>query len=363
MRMNEGRIGWAEGISVSALTLFSCGVFALDPSFAYENGNLTYLSIPLSMLVSLLPVLFIVGSMKKTGSRDLASHMRKTMGGVLAPAAALPLVAALVYCAARPLINFTEVLHRLVYDGVSYPAILSFVIPVTVFIAWKGFESIGRLAVIFTGFIALSVAAAAISAAPSFETYRLYPLYSGGTGSFVSFTASETLMFIPPLAALTVCGSGLNGAENAGKTAAVSAAAAAFAACAVQLAIGLVYPYRVLSGLLMPLYRINFLSLAQSYALRLDKLFIMVWLNGAVISAAYCIYAASRLFAGTFAMRDVTPAVAALSAALLFTVMFGVLRDFASVSRVDSAVKKYGWLAAAAPAVLAIPRFRRREKE
>ena len=319
--MKTGRIGYAEGIALTAISLFINGLFSADSRTAYANGNSTYLSIPLAVMLSLILTMLLMNASKN--DENLPELMRRGTGRIGAAILSLPIAAAFVLAAAKPLVGFAEVLHRLVFDGVSYWAILLYVFPVTVFIAWKGFESLGRLALIFSGLILASVVIAAVSASPEFDSSRLYPLLGTGPKEFLSFTASETLFLLPPLIAAHINLKGLNGREQARKIAVISALLAALLVGLTQLALGLIFPYKVLAGLLLPLYRINFLSLSQSYVLRLDKLFIMVWLTGSIISSAYLIFSASLLVTSAFGARNNTPAVLALSFAVLAVMSVG----------------------------------------
>ncbi|MBO4563257.1 MAG: GerAB/ArcD/ProY family transporter [Clostridia bacterium] len=342
MRLNEGRIGYAEGIAAAAAAVSVCAIFSVDPASAYTNGNSTYISIPLAALISLVPVLAVSRALERSGKGGLAEHLECAYGTAGAALFALPLTVSLLFCAARPMTCFLDVLQSLIYDGVSYASLAAFVFPVMALIAWKGFESIGRLALIVSGLLVFSLVFAVASAAPSFETYRLYPLMGVGAARFTQFTASELMFTLTPMSALLVCGKGLNGIAPMRKTAAAASIVSAAVCFSAQFAISLVYSYKGLTGLLMPLYRINFLSLAQSYALRLDKLFVMVWLSGAIVSSAYCVYAAARLHAGVFRERDITPAAASFSLVVCAAVLAAARMDYTAVKTANGIMLRFG---------------------
>lgn len=353
MRINDGRIGPLEGSAAAAVALFICGVFSIDAKRAYGEGNSTYVAIPLSILVSLVLVILLSRAIERSGCADLAEYLDKRIGFAGGFPILVMVSAGMIRCAVKPFSGFLEVLHRLVFDGASYPMILAFVFPVTVFITIRGFESIGRLAVCFGGIILLSLIAAVVSAAPTYEVYRLYPLMGDGTKSFIRQTAEYTLNALPPLLGLLVMGKGLNGLRFAEKCA-VRASIVSAAACALtQTALGMTYSYDTLSGLLMPLYRINFLSLSQSYALRLDKLFIMVWICGCVISSAWMLFTASRLFSGFFHGGSTVPAAIAFSALACALILAGFERDYAIVRTAEDIAAKYGAAIVAAAALCA----------
>lgn len=351
MKLKEGRMGVLEGSAAATVALTVNGIFSTDAKYAYSEGNSTYVWVPASILLSLIPVFVLSYSMERRSCGDLAEYADRTCGKAMGGVAVALIVAGLIYCAAKPFTCFLEVLHRLVFDGVSYNAVLAFIFPVTVFAALKGFECIGRLAAVFDGLLLISILTAIASAAPTYESYRLYPLMGDGALSLLRSTASQTLAALPPLLGLLASARGLNGIRYARKCAAASALISAFICGAVQLALGLTYTYKTLSGLLMPLYRINFLSLSQNYALRLDKLFIMVWLCGCVISSAYCIYCAARLHAGFFRSRDADPPLIAFSAVVCALMLAAYTKKYEAVSLTEHFTVRYGAAFVALPVI------------
>ena len=366
MRLREGRIGRREAIAAAAVSLCMNGIFAIDGAYAYSGGNSTYVTVPLAALCSLLPILLLVFSMERCGSTSLSEHLLGVMGCVFGRLLAVLLGFALVICAALPLAAFAQVLHKLVYDGVKYSAILAFIFPVTVFTAIKGFESIGRTALCIAGFLLASFAAALISASNGYELYRLYPLMGGGAAHVASFSLSETLAFMPPLTALAVCAEALQGLDNVRRSACGASLISAAVCLAAQLAVGLSYPAEILTGMTLPLYRIGFLSANPGYLMRLDKLFIMIWLMGAMLSGAYCIYSASRLYAGVFRQRDVTPAAAVVSLFVCGSLLALLEDESGAVSRIGGIAARYGFalvlmpvLAASAAGLIKAKKLRR----
>lgn len=354
MRLNEGRVGVTGAAALTSAAMITNGLFALDPEFAYAKGNSAYLALPLSALVSLVIVLLLLGSMKRAGSKDLAEHLQNRFGRMGALIAAIPIIAALVICAAEPMTAFMRVLHRLVYDGVSFYAILFFIFPITVCAAWKGLETLTRTAIILLSVMLVSFAAACLAAIPDFRAYRLYPIIGDGIRHFIYLSAAETLAFLTPLTAAAIHMQGMHGARSAQKVVLIASIASALVMGSVELAVSAIYPYKVLSGLLMPLYRINFLSLSQSYLIRLDKLYITVWLGVCVLSSAYMTNSAAHLFARSFRLRDVTPAVASFSLILLSVLLISVTARYGFLSGIHNALVRFGWLGIFVPVVAAI---------
>ena len=69
--MRMGRIGLSEAVCVAAIALSTGGVFGIDPVYAYLGGNSTYISMPLSIIVSLLIMLPVLKLMDATKCRDI----------------------------------------------------------------------------------------------------------------------------------------------------------------------------------------------------------------------------------------------------------------------------------------------------
>lgn len=351
MKRDRGMTGFFAGTSLAAVSLFTCEVFSVDPKTAYENGNSTYLALPLAVIVSLVALIpaILAGRGEKDGLAGLFSYAFGRVGGAFA---AIVLSLSFIRAAAKPMTAFALVLSRLVFDGVPYTRIMLYLIPVTVLIALKGFESAGRLALIFSGLILASVVTAALTASSEFAAYRLYPLPSANADT-AKTVWSGIVFALPPLAALFVNGESLGGVKNVRKTAAAAAFGSAAAIGLTQLALALIYPHRVLSGLLMPLYRINFLSLRQSYALRLDKLFIFIWLTGCVISCSYLILSAALLIKKAFCAQKGVPAVLAVSAAVFFSVTAEFSQNYAAAAYIESFFSRFGTLFALVPTLAA----------
>ena len=344
MKMRMGRIGLSEAVCVAAIALSTGGVFGIDPVYAYLGGNSTYISMPLSIIVSLLIMLPVLKLMDATKCRDISELFLKSAGRAGGIMLMLPICAALLICAAKPLMAFAQVLHRMVYDGVKYSSIIVFMFPVAVFMAWKGLETVGRTAKCIAVLPLVALAAAVMSSASGFEIYRLFPLVGDGMKHFVLFAVSDTFVFIPPIAGLLICGEALGGNEFIRK-AAVRSAFIAFAVCFIaQLAISLSFRSGLLAESVMPLYKIGFLTAKQSFVLRLDKLFIMIWLCGALVSCAYCIYSSSLFFSKMLSQKDVTASVAA-SSLITCTLLLEIIKvDNAVVEKIRNAISYYGAL-------------------
>ena len=145
----------------------------------------------------------------------------------------------------------------------------------------------------------------------------------------------------------------MHGVTFARRAGAYAAAISALVCALVLFMLARVYSYKALSELFMPLCRVNYLSVERGYIMWLDKLLVMVWLNGCILSSAWCIYGAALLYALAFAQRDVGPAVIFIS---LIAGAYALCEYSLGVSwaeTADSLLLRYGVLLAFAPLTLA----------
>jgi len=343
MSLRQGRIGTYEAVAMTAMALFFYGVFAIDPAFAYTAGNSVYAAIPLSIGLSLGIFLLYYAAMKKSRSRDLYDLLTYSVGRAGAGIVSAMLIAMLLICAYIPTSRLITLLNAFVFVTRHYEYMCVYLIPVVGVIVFLGFETISRMSLFYAPLIFLATLAAAAAAFPSYQTYRLYPLFGDGVFHMLEFAVSDTVMFIPPLFGILVAGRTIQGLGKA-KRAAIYSGVIAIGICAVTLfALALVFDYKELTPIRIPLYRIN-MRLPQSHVfVRLDKLGIFIWLAGAILSSIYTLYIAAILYARTFSQGDVRPAAAALGALLLSVIQAGQGKLHQSFYDAINFLHRYGY--------------------
>ena len=343
------------------------GIFSTEPSWAYSSGNSAYISAPVSCALAALTAAAVFSLLERTNADSLQSLLRSRFGRLGSALLVLPLAAALVICAARPISVFAQVLHRQVYDGSGYFSILAFIIPVTFFMAAKGARSVSGTAVCVAFVFAGALIAGVLLPMRGFETYRLYPIMGDGAGHMLRFAASDELFVAAPLVGLCAFGNGFISLSNVKRGSLIAAAAAAFLIAVCRFAEGLAYDPKTLSDMLMPLYRLSFVSPRPGALVRFDKLMIMLWLSGCMVSSAYCITAAAELLEPSAENAKIPrlPMVICMAAVLLIVILpLRVPDDTLIKARLF--VSKYGailllpTLAAAAAAALKTPKRNKR---
>lgn len=352
MNYREGRIGTQEGVSVAVIALSTSGLFCIDSSYAYSKGNSTYITLPLSIIVSLLVFLLCWRGMRSSGCRNLNELITFSMGKVIGKIVVLIITAVFIVSALEPLSIFIQVMTGLIYDNAEYTMITLFLIPVVFLVAVFGLESIGRIAKCFAILLAVMLLISIVSTLGEVETFRLYPLLGDGIGHMTEFTLSEVFSFLPAMCGLMVAGNGLQGVKSVKRVGIISAVIAIVICATVQLFLGLIYTYRDLQNTFVPLYRINLHNLLEAYQTRMDKLTFMGWLNGCIIACAFYIYSAGLTFSKGFNQRDVRPAI------LTFTVITTALvfMKFENIAINAAWLKtfytKYAYIAIAAPLII-----------
>ena len=355
MRHKVGRIGVSEAVSAAAVVMCINGLIDIEPNYAYSLGNSTYVSIPASAVIALALFTSVCAVMKRSGACDLWQLFKLSFGKVGAILPTALICVSLLACASIPLGNFTHVLDDHVYEGVEYPTLFAFLLPAVVFIAYKGLEVMGRTSKIYSVILVVSLAVAFVVSLPRQQVYRMYPLMGDGARHALMFSASSLACFVPPLSALLIFGRGLQGigfTKRAGIIASIIAAAVCFA---VHFMLSRLYTYKGLTNVFMPLCRINYQGIERGYIMWLDKLLVMAWLNGAIISAGYCIYESALLFVKAFSMDDVTPAVFMMSTVVCALTLLEFICDIERASILNSFALKYGAVLSVLPLAVTIP--------
>lgn len=307
MNIRLGRIGEREGASAAAIAMTVSGIFTFENKLLYENGNSTYITLPLSVLVSLMFFILILQLMKSSGIENLGELFSAGLGGVVSPIVSVAFALLIIYSAYAPLSQFVRAMHGLFFDGVSYSRIVVFTMPAVIVLSLLGFETIGRSARLTAPVLFALLLLSTAASSSEFEAYRLYPLPGSAVEQIAIQTLEEVGTFLPALLCLLINADGLNGIETAKRSGVRAALFSAVICCISQLALGLCYTYRELGELFMPMFRINYLSKFEAHFMRMDKLAHMIWLAGGMIASSFYIHAGARWFSHFFDIRDVRP--------------------------------------------------------
>lgn len=342
MKLSEGRIGNAEGISVLGIALTANGIFVLDIAEDYRFGNTTYISFPAAIVLGFLVFLLLWSAMRLAGKGTLVEFLDHAVGKTGASFVLALLIGLLVFDAYCVLSRFVTMVHTLVYGNDTVFTILTLIVGTAAWIAFLGFECIGRLAKCFALLLLLLLLGELLIPIKSYETYRLFPLPADALMNVASGAVRGGFAVVPPLVLLLCFGNGLQGLKSIKRIGTIAVPVSILLTGAAQLCIGMVFSADELQKTFIPLYELNVKMVEESYFFRLDKVALFLWLAGALIAAAYETYGAANLFCRRFSRHDVRPAVAAFFTVLLCTIAAEHAGSYGLITRVFYIVHRYG---------------------
>ena len=145
MRLNEGKIGMQESASIAAVAITACSVFLLDSEKAYSRGDATFISLPVSIAVSLAMFMLMWYAMRRTGARNLNELFDMCAGKAIGTV--LSIVAALIFIlyAYRLMARFCILIHGRVFAAAEYESVALWIAVPVAYAAIKGLECLSRL--------------------------------------------------------------------------------------------------------------------------------------------------------------------------------------------------------------------------
>lgn len=353
MNLREGRIGVREGISIAAIAMCTSGLLTFDTKNTYACGNAAYITLPVGGIIALVFFIIVLAAMRRSRAKNLSELILSAFGGTIGTAVTLVLMLCLLAAAYSPLSGFIQVLHGLFFNGIGYGKLAMYVLPTVLFVAWLGFETIGRTAKCFALLLLIVLAVSILTASSEFETYRLYPFPGSNIGLLTRQAFSQSGAFLPALLSLLITCTGLQGTHHAKKAGVIAALISAAVCAAAQFAVSLAFTYTELGDLFMPLFRINNLKSLETHLLRMDKLAHIAWLTGGMLTGSFYIYSASLLFSQVFGVRDIRPVLSSnvLLVGLLIIIDFEGIMRFLPDPRAANA--EYGFIFIVVPTALA----------
>ena len=351
MNLREGRIGNQEAVAVTMLAAVLNTVFVTEGQRLYHSGNQTYLSVMASAALSLIVFLLAARAMAHRGLADLNGLLNDSFGRTVGSILGAGIALLLVISAAMPLIRVLYVLHRYIYVDAGREVIAVYLLAALLILTLFGWESLGRLAKLCLFPTLAAFLVVLLSGIPDYAPYRLYPLLGGGTEKFLRASLSGVFSFLPPLLMLLICARGVHGPENAARLGAIALLFSGIFCMLVQLCLGLMFTTEELSRIYSPIYRLTMVvRFAQS--MRLDKILLFFWIAAALAGMAALLYAASLQMTRSLRLKDVRPAVAALTGLGATITLFGHY-NIDWFEKAMELLLQYQWLGLASPILAA----------
>ena len=182
MNLREGRIGVREGISIAAIAMCTSGLFTFDTKNTCACGSAAYITLPAGGIIAIVFFIIVLAAMRRSGAKNLSELILSAFGGTIGAAVTLVLMLCLLAAAYSPLSGFIQAMHGLFFNGIGYGKLAMYVLPTVLFVAWLGFETIGRTAKCFALLLLIVLAVSILTASSEFETYRLYPFPGSNIG-------------------------------------------------------------------------------------------------------------------------------------------------------------------------------------
>ncbi len=289
MRLNEGKIGLQESACIAAVAITACSVFLLDSEKAYSRGDATFISLPVSIAVSLAMFMLMWYAMRRTGARNLNELFDMCAGKAIG--AVLSIVAALIFIlyAYRLMARFCILIHGRVFAAAEYESVALWIAVPVAYAAIKGLECISRLAKIFGVLIGALVLISLIIMLPAYDISRLAP-FPGDLGKLGMDTVSRSADSVAAFLGLICVSGALQGGRNVKKGALIGSGIAMAFVFMIQFALGATFTYTDLSQMAMPIYLMKMVVMRESYLFRLDQMNLFFYMIAALIAAAYYIY-------------------------------------------------------------------------
>ncbi|MBR0507760.1 MAG: GerAB/ArcD/ProY family transporter [Clostridia bacterium] len=359
MNLRIGRFGRQESASaVLIATFFGC-CFGTDSRMLCEHGNASYLVQILASIQALLLFEAVVWALRVRGGFDLSALIGRSR---LKAVFVVPLVLALVLAAIRPLGQFLITITQYVFPDAKQVTVCLYLLPCLLLLTALGAETLLRTSRLLLPLLLLSVVGALLLGVGQYRTDRLFPIPLKDPMRIFSLSGSVQFSAIPPLLALLILGEGTQDRMAMRSAGRIGAIGGGLLASGAFFALAQSFTYVRLRELTTPFYDMLLAVRTVNPTLRIDRAVLFLWLTGAILTAAFYLYAASVLLCKTFGMRDVRPASFCISA-IAVTLMLVLYYDTAATEAVRIAIARYGWALLSAPVpVLLLKKKRRKGK-
>ncbi len=352
MNLCEGRVGRQESAAMVWTACVIAVVFAVNTQESFSGGNASYAATLFAAPLALGLFCLTAAAMRARGCDTLQTLYRYAFGPAFGFIVSLLTIGMLTVMAAIPLAGTLAILCRYIFSDVKAGQIALYFLPVVATLTLMGLETISRTTRLFILVIFLSFLLLILIAIPAYEGFRLYPLLGGSAERLGRQAICATAGFLPALLALLICGRGVQGIQNASRSAAIAVCAAAALAGLIQFCLGMAFSHETLASIHAPIFRLTAAVRTGSAYLRTDKLLLFFWLIAAMLAAAFLSYSAALMYTRSSGMRDVRPAAAVFGiVACALSLMMETGGKWAL--QVAVFLQKWAWALLAAPPLLA----------
>lgn len=360
MIRQEGHIGFLEAVLLS-MTVLTVKALLPFPSLMIQTGDTAgWLLLLLIGLWTALGLLAIGRLMDRFPGRSLPEAVREVAGPVAGVAVNLVLVAWLLVDGALGLRLFTEAFIVSILPRTP-PSVLSLVaLAVAIYAGYLGLEAIARANVILWPLLAVTFVAVLALVLPQARADWLFPFWGPGPGVLVRESTAH-IGFMSEAILLAFYAYALRGRGELTR-AAVTALAVSTVALAIMVAV-----YVAVFGTVaavrqpFPFFNLARLIYVGRFFQRLESVFVLFWVLGAIVRVSIFLHAAAITASTTLGLPYFRPLLAPL-AVLLYGISL-LPPDYVQVIWWESRLRQLEVIPAflLPIALLALRRMRRRE--
>lgn len=356
MNLRIGAFGRQETAAMVLIAAFFGGCFGMDSHAMYADGNASYLVQIIATVQALLLFEGTVWVLRLRGGNDLsaligASRLKRLL--------AVPLILALMLAAMQPLESFLLTMTQYVFTDAKQVVACLYLLPCLFLLTALGAETLMRTARILLPVLLLSIVAALLSGIGQYHPYRIYPIPFGEPFRIFRQAGSAQIRAAAPLLALLCVGEGTQDRMAMRSGGRIGAIAGGLTAAAALIALSMTFPYTQLKDMPAPFYRMLVEVRAENPTLRLDRAVLFLWVSGAILGAAFYLYAASVLFAKSFRVRDVRPVALSMSG-IAVTLILALYYDSKTTAAILERLHRDAWVLVSVPFPLILLNTKRR---
>ena len=357
MNLRIGAFGRQESAAMVLIAAFFGGCFGMDSHMLFADGNASYLVEILATVQALLLFEATVWALRVRGGNDLsaligASRFKKLL--------TIPLILALLRAAVQPLQSFLLTMTQYVFTDSKQVTACLYLLPSLFLLTALGAETLVRTARILLPILLLSLVAARLSGIGQYHLYRIHPIPLREPMHIFAQAGGAQIRVTAPLLALLCVGEGTQDRLAMRSSGRIGAIAGGLFAAGALFALSMTFTYTQLRDMPAPFYRMLVEVRAENPTLRLDRAVLFLWLSGAVLTAAFYLYAASVLFARSFGVRDVRPAALCMSG-IAITLILVLYYDSETTDAILKHLYRDAWVLVSVPFPLILLRPKRRK--
>jgi len=333
MHITDGKVGARELLGTVVFMIAMKATDSTPDLLIYHAMNASWLLSLLSGLIILLPLLLLVGLMKKynTGLHDLL--LRFTGRWVSGAIVALMFIGLFISTTINAR-SYVDIVNTLFFPQTSIPLILLSLLLFCSFVANRGFETIGRVTWLMFGVIMIVGTLLILTTWQHTSFSYLFPLLGPGLDQLLwdSLTHSSLYgeiiliaFFFPYVRSFQAYRGGIM---------------IGFGLCVFLLVLFnalyvMVFDYPAIEHMAYPYQQLTRAASFGNKAAHLESVFLFIWIIGAVLHFAIYLYLLAYLFSRIFKIHEFEPLILSLAGMILLMAGFpkniiqqNILRDW-----------------------------------